>query len=165
MASLTVVVGFPGSGKSHHVEVLRQQTNARIFGDFCARFLDQEQRFAGSDFGAVVTALKKEESCIIDDVSLCNERLRLRFAQWLNETFPEIQVSWVYFEADSVKCLINICGDYLHKDRGNIDERLRALFGEAERYHVRCGQQVQPEGKILPVTVAYQLGPVSVAGT
>jgi len=101
MATLTIVIGLPGSGKTHYCKELCASSGKR-FSDVIK---NNESLF-------VVKELMSGNDCCVDDVAFCFQTKRDDF---LDDVRKQCQsspkVSFVYFAFEPLKCLINVVGD------------------------------------------------------
>ena len=90
-----LIVGLPGSGKTHLARKLVQNQGLKLFDDIDS--LDQ-----------LFCALKNQESCIITDPNLCDPSIRAKALKILKENFEELTLEWIFFKNDPESCRKNV---------------------------------------------------------
>lgn len=131
MPKVTVIVGLPGSGKSHLCKKL-EAGGATTFGDVC----HPNKKVHPGGLDVVVAALSAGTDCVIEDVSFCVADKRECLAGWLSERVINLEFEWIFFENDRQKCLVNIVDDFLYKGRMDLAERINAYNHLYSRYEI-----------------------------
>lgn len=142
-ATLTVIVGLPGSGKSTLMEELRDSHPGRPGDDFMigVQGPDEEKSISDSPrYHELIEDLRESKSCAISDIIFCRKAFRQAIARTVRETLPEISLRWIFFENDPAQCLENI--RRRGKDASREEEYLNKLSPEYE---------VPPEVHCIPV--------------
>jgi predicted kinase len=121
-----LLVGLPGSGKSHLGKQLAEQTQGL--------FLDDVSRTCGvsrlwEDF--------QEETVIVADPSLCRSANRQFAEHYLHKHHVGCQIEWVFFENAPDQCWVNV--QARHDGRIVTEHTIRQL---SEHYHIPAGAPV-----------------------
>lgn len=109
---ITVIVGLPGSGKSHLISDMEDARAGLIVADdfhSCSRNdspLPEASRYADD----IVAALLDGRDVVLSDIAFCDEHRRLALAAWLDTLVPRPAASWIFFDNDLEQCLVNIQG-------------------------------------------------------
>jgi hypothetical protein len=121
---ITMIVGLPGSGKSH-------LGRRMVEGDADATFLDDLSVIGGIDALRRAISVPGIENIVIADAFLCRRHDRARAREWLRDNASGYEVEWVYFENDPGKCRANV----LRRDAGGDARRVDELIGELSRFY------------------------------
>jgi hypothetical protein len=112
MATLTIIVGLPGSGKSHLVKTLRPTCKGVCEEDFMAHSYRDDPDFRCSrHFGELVRDLARGVDCIIADITFCRADRRAEFESLIKGAVPNVTLDWQYFTnnaEDAEQCKRNV---------------------------------------------------------
>jgi hypothetical protein len=101
---LCVLVGLPGSGKSTWIQANATDGNCLIIDDYLTR-APAPRRFADSlRFSELSEALKGGLTCYISDVRFCESGLRGEISAFVESSFSDVLLEWVYFANDPEEC-------------------------------------------------------------
>ena len=112
-AELTIVVGLPGSGKTHRMRSIKRRTTGLCVDDYMMEAHDpweigRSYHFNDScHYKKLVSDLRRGLRCAISDIIFCDTMVRLETAAILNADVPKIQISWEFFANTQRKCLAN----------------------------------------------------------
>lgn len=123
---VTVIVGMPGSGKTHlGKEMVNQQPSNTAFLDDLGTITDNAELFlfdwAKKPINKNITHL------IISDVYLCFENVRNPALNIIQSLFKEADLNVVYFENNMARCLKNIEDRKKKGDKRNVEGLLDML--------------------------------------
>ena len=142
MATLTIIAGLQGAGKSHRVDELRRVTSGICVPDFMKDSIKHSAQFIHSQhYPQVINDLRDGKDCIIADVAFCNTGRRVEAEQVVAHDVPGVTIKCEFFENDSAKCRVNA----LHRNRPNVDEELQKIDDLSAEY------DISPGAKLLPV--------------
>lgn len=131
MSRIVVIVGLPGSGKTHLGEQMAKELNC-LFVD------DVSYSCAIQGLYDLFINLAKHPVSVIADPQLCVSDNR-RYAQRLL-TELGFDVEWIFFENDTFHCLANCTGR--GKDNTRVDIQVLCQF-----YDIPEGEDVRPVWK------------------
>lgn len=147
MGRLTIVVGLPGSGKTHY---LRTESTGcpKVFDDFLAR-----DRYSDGGLFAVLSALRDGGDCVIDEAGFCDQGQRDGFVRCIRRLFPGLEIEMVYFAPDVGACLRNLLGDYLAGRRtDHYASRVEWCLKYARVYRIPDGFEARPVPDLYRLT-------------
>ena len=143
MTTLIIVIGLPGSGKTHYLEELKAQKKIVAYYD------DYQKKSYGHDsnpmlsrhYGPLLSRLKRGQSMAISDIVYTREDDLDAVVLSVLHALPEIAVELHYFENNPGKAI------------SNITERARANYMEKELAFVKenSPNYVVPEIKKLKI--------------
>jgi predicted kinase len=137
MAKVVIVVGLPGSGKSHFVKSHRSQYNGLVVCDYFKDSLVPTLSLPGSrHYQDLLKSLREGRDCLIADIAFCQAPRRAETVRILAELVPAAIVEWVFFENNSEACRANI-----ERDGGGqrAQDRLEYLAKFAPDYSIPPG--------------------------
>jgi len=142
MPKLMVVVGLPGSGKSHHVRRLRANCQGVCAEDFMARSHDNSGRFTDSRYYAdLVRDLRDGKDCVIADIEYCDTWRRVEVEEVIARDVPSVIIEWHFFENNPSQCEANVS----HRGRARAEEERRKIHRLSRKY------KIPPGAKVIPV--------------
>jgi dephospho-CoA kinase len=122
MVTLTLVVGLPGSGKSHHSDDLARSRGIPVFHDVLARHLIPSER---RGFCALLETLLAGTDCVANEICLVHEDKRATLKHMLHVLFEDtVQNEWVFSENDPEQCIKNVDAD---TEKTDTDGRISAI--------------------------------------
>lgn len=109
MATLTIIVGMPGAGKTNKLSDIKNKRkdgffvddfmkDSTIYGDFKTSIYYQE----------LIRNLNHDIDCVIADVQFSFEYLRNRMETLVKKECPNIEIEWLCFEKNPEACIKNI---------------------------------------------------------
>jgi hypothetical protein len=142
MAKLIVVIGLPGSGKSHYVRALRASYQGVCAEDYMAYSHNDSPRFAQSRHHAdLVRDLRNGKDCVIADIEYCDTSRRVEVEQDIMRNVPGVLIEWHCFENNPSQCELNVD----RRGRGNAGEEKQKIWHLSGKY------QLPPNAKLIPV--------------
>ena len=96
MNKCRIIVGLPGSGKTHYAE---HNPLGTLFDDPA-----QDNRH----FKKLKAAIKAQEDVTITDVYACEPEARHLATATMLAWNPRLEITWVFFANDPVACLANV---------------------------------------------------------
>jgi len=109
LATLTVVVGLPGSGKSHLLCQLRESCTGLTVEDYHKNARsDSSLVTASRHYADLVRALREGRDCAIADVAFTDRRRRREVEKVFRRDVPGLSLDWVFFANDLEACVANI---------------------------------------------------------
>lgn len=141
MPTLTVVVGLPGSGKSHLLAAYPVANPAALVVDdyHAAPRHDSPAVEDGRAYPELVAALRAGRDALVADIAFTDHAARAEFARVLGAE-PGVELEWVFFENDLPACLANIA----RRDRASRDAEEWAARAFAPGYAVPPGVTPRP---------------------
>lgn len=137
---LTIIVGLPGSGKSHLLQEFQRAVPGLIADDYMARSLGDRPGFEYSRYRTcLVEALSIGKDCAVSDITFCRAERRDEFAQSIGREVPGVQIRWIFFEKRPDLCKQNVirrAREAAEREKRNIDE-LSAVYSVPEGADVR----------------------------
>lgn len=97
MKSITLLVGLPGSGKTHLANEIAKKGKYVIFDDISHNKDMLKLMFLSGN-------TESTDDIIITDYSLCNPLTRSACESILDRMFPDYDLYWIYFENNPEKC-------------------------------------------------------------
>jgi len=141
MAKLIVVVGLPGSGKSHHVQELRTNCAGVCAEDYMANSLGDSPRFTDSrHYGDLISDLRAEKDCVIADIEYCDTWRRVEVEEVVSRDVPGVTIEWHCFENNPSQCEANVD----RRSRESAEEEKRKIRSLSAKYHIPSGAEVIP---------------------
>lgn len=143
MVKLIVVIGLPGSGKTHYLQELKaRKLISGYYDDYQKNAYGKvhEPHFS-RHYGPLLSKLKKGQTTAISDIIYCNDKDLDALLLSILNVLPETEIELHYFENDPINANINI------KKRG------RADYAKLELAYVEehSPTYVIPKIKKLPV--------------
>src|SRR5437016_2437846 len=120
MAKVILVIGLPGSGKTHYLRHVAGYTGARDFDDFKANAFNDNPDFRSARrFGELLADLWRGRDCIISDIDFCRpESLSEAELCIQGDAPPGTVIERRYFAPDRDQCIANVT---LRAKEGNRD--------------------------------------------
>jgi hypothetical protein len=97
--NITLLVGLPGSGKKALAERMWIETARWALWISEPRVREE------------LPLEYRNRDMIIDDSLLCHPVVRAHATKLINETWPDAEINWIYFEADIINCIKNVDRD------------------------------------------------------
>jgi hypothetical protein len=138
MATLTVIVGYCGSGKSWWLEQRRRDRPDAHFMEEGAQVYP-----SGGLHEDVARALRAGKDCFVGLMDCLRAGNRAALVGSAGEKAPGTTIKWVFYENDVTKANKNVCRDAARErdEKGNIEQNL----GCAGVYNI------PPDSELLPV--------------
>jgi hypothetical protein len=137
MATLTIIVGMAGSGKSWLCDDIKKQraTPVYIFKD--ATLTNSDERRAGHEcLGEMVARLVgRSEDCVMDEAHLTVPGFRQSFKSFCDTFLEGVDQKWIFYEANVLACINNLFHDAQSNGRVELS-RYRALEAQRGIYKV-----------------------------
>lgn len=109
MAKVTVVVGLPGSGKSHLIRELASTHPGICVEDFHANAIGNSPHVTASrHYCDLVRCLKEGKDCAVADIAFTDRPRRDELQFVIRSLVPGVEFEWVWFENDVEQCIANI---------------------------------------------------------
>ena len=142
MAKLVVVVGMPGSGKSHYIREQQPQFPGVCAHDYMANSHGHSPRFTDSPlYTDLVRALREGKDSLIADIEYCDTWRRVEVEEVISRDVPGVEIEWRFFENGRAKCEVNA----ETRARSNVAEEKRKIRDLSRKY------QTPPGAIIIPV--------------
>lgn len=142
MAKLIVVVGLPGSGKSHLIRQRQAECPGVCVQDFMANSHGHSHRFTDSrHYGDLVRDLRAGKDCVIADIAYCDTWSRVEVEGVIRQDVPGVTIEWQFFENDPARCEANV----EWRGRSNAPEEKKKIRELARKYHI------PPDASVIPV--------------
>ena len=139
MARLTMIVGLPGSGKSHLSDELAEQRKSRVYHDVLGRHLIPDE---SEGYCSLLRALQAGEDCVANEICLAHRDKREAFEKMMGVLFgATVQVDWIFFENDPAQCRANVDADDVKPDKQG---RLDAIAHYSAAYDIPAAAEVWP---------------------
>lgn len=128
---LIMVVGLPGSGKSHLSDKLSAERQCKVFHDVLGRHLIPHD---SEGFCSLLRSLQAGQNCVANEICLAHRDKREAFSKLLHMLFEDtVRIEWIFFENDPEQCKANVQADKVKTDyRG----RLAAIKHYAPAYDI-----------------------------
>ena len=110
MKKLIVVIGLPGSGKSHYVHELHDiGTAGWICEDFHANAYRNSSHPADSRYlAALIEHLQKGTVCAVADIAFCDPARREEFEDEIRMRVADLEIEFHCFENSKEYCAENV---------------------------------------------------------
>jgi RNase adaptor protein for sRNA GlmZ degradation len=140
-AEVIVIAGLPGSGKTTHMDALRQE-GWLIFDDFKANAYNDSSIFTHSrNYESLLGALRAGKRCLIADIDFCKATSRHEAETAIRAQIPDVNLSYIFFENDLHACQANL----VKRASRSLEENLKALH----RYHGLY--EIPADARVIPV--------------
>jgi adenylate kinase family enzyme len=96
---ITVLVGLPGSGKSHYGRALAKERNIPFFDD-CATDTDVWDK--------AVICIASGQDCVLADPGFCIDRIKKKFVDQIIALNNSIDLNFIYFANEPDVCVNNL---------------------------------------------------------
>jgi hypothetical protein len=93
MATVWLIVGYCGSGKSHRASQMLE--TQRVQRKFDEGFLDSVVQHS-----ELIQALRDDLDCVVVEINYCLEAQRRSITEELEREVPGVRIEWEYFEAN-----------------------------------------------------------------
>jgi hypothetical protein len=136
MAKVVIVVGLPGSGKSHWVNMHRSEFTGLVASDYFKDSLVPTLRLPDSrHYQGLIESLKAGRDCLVADIAFCEAQRRSETEGVLAKVAPAAEVRWIFFENNPEACRSNINRDGGERAR----DQLKYLAMFASSYSIPSG--------------------------
>lgn len=158
MPILKILVGLPGSGKSHRIAQLKTSTTGLSVDDFMKDIplnapVRRDPRFTDSKhYSTLIKDLRNGLSCVISDIIFCDTLLRLEAEAVLRADVPKLRIEWEFFENNPRQCKINAT----QRGKNTLRRELKLIDYLSRKYIVPQNSKVLPvwSGKKSRITNA-----------
>ena len=141
MAKLVVVVGMPGSGKSHYIRERQSQFPGVCAHDYMANSHGHSPRFTDSRYYAdLVRDLREGKDSLIADIEYCDTWRRVEVKEVIGGDVPGVEIEWRFFENDPAKCEANAEG----RTHSNVVQEKRKIHDLSRKYQIPRGAIIIP---------------------
>ncbi len=139
MATLIVIAGLSGSGKTTYIKSLRGQISGIVADDYQGR--SSSRKFVDSRyFVELVGALNAGKDCIACDITFCRAGQRAEFEAVILGAAPRATFEWRFFENDPERCLANV----RRRVRLQVSAEEESIRSLAPCYEIPAGAVVLP---------------------
>lgn len=153
MAKLVVVVGMPGSGKSHYIRGQQPLFSGVCSHDYMANSYGHSPRFTDSRWYAdLVRDLREGKDCIIADIEYCDTWRRAEVEEVIRRDVLGVEIEWRFFENDPANCDANI----ERRSRSSVEVEKRNIRELSRKYQVPTGVIIIP---VWAPTMGYDANP------
>jgi hypothetical protein len=143
MATLTIIVGLAGSGKSYLTKEIAAKNNIPAFDDFLARNLIPRAT-ESQGFCSVLVNLQRGYDCVANEVCLVHEDKRAALEKLLHSIFEDtVTVQWIFFENNPEQCKVNVRADKVKPDP---EGRVKGIEHYTKDYVIPKGADVRAVG-------------------
>ena len=127
MPVLTVLVGFPASGKSRMADSRKHANpDLQVYHDpFKLNF------FVAEGFKGIIRSLDNGLDCVVCDVNFCHTSNKTFFDRIIAGAIPGLAPQYEYFQKEEVNCRANIEGDFAASAQDEAAARRRSARLEA----------------------------------
>ena len=151
MPKLTIIVGMGGSGKSRLCNEIAERSTPRpvVFSDATLTNTDERRAGHGCLGEMVARLLGRSEDCVMDESHLIVPCFREHFRNFCGTFLPQVELDWIFFEADVLACINNTYADAQKNGRRELS-RYKALDNQRKVYDVP-NEQDWPGRTVRPV--------------
>ena len=147
MTKATFVIGLPGSGKSHFIKVLAEQTKAQLFDDYKANAIGDCSLFPFSrKYIELINFLREGRDCIISDIDFCREIAQREAQLCLEALVSDIEILWICFENNPSQCKQNVYLRATYTPR-DVNSEINNIHRYSQEYHTPRGANIVPVWK------------------
>jgi hypothetical protein len=149
MATLTVIVGLPGSGKSHYMHQHGASCQGVCAEDYMADSRDNSSELRHSrHHDALIRALRDGKDCMIADIEFCRLEKQDKLTSLIAAHVPGAAITWICFENDPVQSKLNA----ERRGRADIAAELAKIDELSKVYHVPSNARRLPVWGTVPNT-------------
>ncbi len=128
MAKLIILVGLPGSGKSHYLGRLIEgkvvTSDECVYDDYHAEAIGNSPEPENSrHYSALVDKLNSGNDCVAADIAFCDDEKLTKFKTLIYKKVKDLEIETVYFENKPETCKRNVGKD---KSR-SVDSRIKDI--------------------------------------
>ncbi|MCB0337022.1 MAG: hypothetical protein KDD62_11980 [Bdellovibrionales bacterium] len=140
-SKLTIVVGLPGSGKSHYIRERSANVAGSCVEDYMAFPYDDSRHFTDSQYySTLVSNLRGGKDCIIADIFFCDTALRNEAEQVIAKDCSSSIIEWIFFANDPKSCRENAT----RRNRKIVDHDLVMIDKLTRKYFIPLGSTELP---------------------
>lgn len=99
MANIIIIVGLPGSGKSHLGKAVSQNRTIPFYDDCITEVEIWEQ---------VEACLRNNNDCVLADPGFCISKYRDQLVEKISDLNKDAILTWIYFDNDPEVCIQNL---------------------------------------------------------
>jgi hypothetical protein len=141
MAKLVVVVGMPGSGKSHYIKEQESHFPGVCAEDYMVNSHENSARFSDSQhYACLVCALREGKDSLIADIEYCDTWRRVEVEEVIRRDVPGVVIEWRFFENNPAMCEVNAES----RARPNVAEEKRKIWDLSRKYQIPPGATTIP---------------------
>jgi predicted kinase len=141
MPKLIVVIGLPGSGKSHYVHELRGSCQGVCAEDYMASSHNNSSRFTDSrHYADLIRDLRDGKDCVIADIEYCDTWRRVEVEEVVARDVPGVTIEWHCFENNPTQCNANVDS----RNRKNAEEEKKKVRHLSQKYQIPFCAKVIP---------------------
>ncbi len=146
MATLVLIAGLPGSGKSRLIDEIVTTTSkiGLIAPDFMKASINDSPRIKDSrHFAGMLADLEAGHDCIIADIEFCRQSKREELEQALVASGVQAALRWIFFANDPAACKRNATT----RNRESLSEELATIDTLSAVYTIPPDAETRPVWK------------------
>jgi hypothetical protein len=141
LGKLIVVVGLPGSGKSHYIKSPKTHSTSVVAEDYMADSHNHGSCFTDSrHYDQLIHDLRHGKDCIIADIEFCAKSKQEEVEKEVRKCVPGVTIEWHCFENNPQQCAANV----EQRSRNNAGEEKEKIHRLSRIYHIPNGAKVLP---------------------
>lgn len=140
-ATLIIVTGMPGSGKSTYMAKLKDEYGAVVYDDYQAKIYGNEQDpRLSKHFGPLIAHLKSGKTVIVSDIRLCVPQELGRLLGAILSVAPNTMLRFVSFANNPEQAKKNV----MTRQREGRTELEVGIIDELSKWYVPVAAEVVP---------------------